>query len=161
MLLAQAANTNPTIDWAFVVSLIAVVVALGAAVNTWWQGRAIRRIETKEHQWQEVDRNSAFIVVTPHIQTDVLESGHGMKSAVRTTTWIRLKNTGRATATDIIWESDDPGWHTDRRELQNLHPGEYYDLYFSAGMAVEPDLLFVITWSDKNGSHGTERVLRI
>lgn len=58
-------ETDPLTLW---VSVIAVAVALGATVLTYLQGRAIRQIESREHEWEAEDRRSAAIRLLPQIE---------------------------------------------------------------------------------------------
>lgn len=89
VLLAQeitvVTETDPLTLW---VSVIAVAVALGAAVLTYLQGRATRRIDSREHEWEAEDRRTAAIWVLPQSErySEDLFGDRSMRD-----TWIRLK----------------------------------------------------------------------
>lgn len=162
VLLAQeitvVTETDPLTLW---VSVIAVAVALGAAVLTYLQGRAIRRIDSREHEWEAEDRRTAAIRVLPQSERyskKVFGDTHSRRE-----TWIRLKNTGRAKARDIEWSITDKGLHflAERSSLEVIHPGEYYDINYVRTMGSEPDPVFSVSWSDGLGRHTTERILSL
>ena len=162
MLLAQeitvVTETDPLTLW---VSVIAVAVALGASVLTYLQGRAIRRIDSREHEWETEDRRTAAIRVLPQSER-YSEELFGDNRSTRET-WIRLKNTGRAKARDVGWSITDKGLHflAERSSLEVIHPGEHYDIYYFRSLGSETDPVFAVSWSDELGRHTTERILSV
>ena len=124
-------------------SVGAVAVALGAAVLTYRQRRAIHRIESQQHEWETQDRRSAAIRVLTQSE------------------WLRLQNTGRAAARDVVWSTPENGpLHTVGSSVEVIHPGEHYDVeYMVSGLAREPGAVFAVSWSDEQGRHTTERIL--
>ena len=126
---------------------------------TYLQGRAIRQIERREHEWEAEGRRSAAIRVLPQSERyseDLFGDNHS-----RRVTWIRLKNTGRAEARDVEWSTTDNGlrFHAQRSSLEVIHSGEYYDISYVRVMGSEPDPVFTVSWSDELGRHTTERIL--
>ena len=95
-------ETDPLTLWA---SVGAVAVALCAAVFTYRQRRAIRRIESQQHEWEAQDRRSAAIRVLTQSER-YIEGGSG---ETRLDTWLRLQNTGRAAARDVVWSTPENG----------------------------------------------------
>ena len=162
VLLAQeitvVTETDPLTFW---VSVIAVAVALGAALLTYLQGRAIRRIDIREHEWEAEDRRTAAIRVLP--QSERYSEDLFGDNRSRIETWIRLKNTGRAKARDVEWSITDEGLHflDERSSLDVIHPGEYYDIYYVRSMGSEPDPVFAVSWTDELGRRTTERILSV
>lgn len=160
MLLSQeitvVTETDPLTLW---VSVVAVAVALGAALLTYLQGRAIRQIEGREHAWEAEDRRSAAIRVLPQSERyseELFGDDHSKRE-----TWIRLKNTGRAEAGDVEWSITDngPRLHAQRSSLKVIHPGEYYDITYRRFLGSKPDPVFTVSWADELGRHTTERIL--
>lgn len=141
------------------VSVGAVAVALCAAVLTCVQGRAIRQIESREHEWEAEDRRSAAIRVLPQSEWYSEDLFGGNRS--RRETWIRLRNTGRAMARDVEWSITDNGPEllARRSSLKVIHPGEYYDITYRRSVGSERDPVFTVSWSDELGRHTTERIL--
>lgn len=154
-------STDPV---SLVVSLLAVTIAAASFVVTWRQGQAIRNIEIREHEWQAVDRMSAHIEVT-RMRESVPDAFEGSAKYHRRN-WIRLRNTGRARAENIVW-SDIPGasgrevLNVERRNLDELHPGEHFDLMLVIVIADPPECDFSVSWSDGNGRHTTSRVINL
>lgn len=139
-----------------IVSVLALVVAVFAAGATYAQGRAIRKIETAQHEWEKVDRVSASIEVTSHQDT----TKYVVKDQVRRDhqSWLRLRNTGRAPAHDVAWSSELPkAMLGDRASLEVLHPGEHFDVHYALSMGDAPGWLFTVGWTDDRGRHSTER----
>ena len=135
-------ETDPLTLW---ISVGAVAVALCAAVFTYLQGRAIHRIESREHEWEAEDRRSAAIRVLTQSE------------------WLRLQNTGRAAARNVVWSTPENGsLYTVGSSVDVIHPGEHYDVeYMVSGLAREPDPVFTVSWSDERGRHTTERILSV
>ncbi|MCQ3805543.1 MAG: hypothetical protein KTV45_15890 [Acidimicrobiia bacterium] len=160
VLLAQeitvVTETDPLTLW---VSVVAVAIALGAAVLTYVQGRAIRQIESREHVWEAEARRSAAIRVLPQSEW-YSEEFFGDNRSTRET-WIRLENIGRAEARDVEWSISDngPWFMTQRLSLEVIHPGEYYDIPYGTPIESEPESVFAVSWSDELGRHTTERIL--
>jgi len=184
-MLAQATTTVPVIevlvdqgdDWfAIVVALIAVIVAATVGGLTVKQGRVINSIETREHDWEHRDRNSAYVQVTRDsfrrpISMPIL--GSTERAASFRNEWaIRLTNTGRVDAVDLKWKVEyDGGGDRDTldgkdvlavptRELAILHPGEHFDLPMEFGTHnAGATVAFTIGWNDPQGSHTTYRLI--
>ena len=160
MLLAQeitvVTETDQLTLW---VSVVAVAVALGAAVLTYVQGRAIRQIESREHEWEAEGRRSAAIRVLP--QSERYSEDLFGDNRSRRETWIRLRNTGRAKARNVEWSITDngPKLLAQRSSLKVIHPGEYYDITYRKFLGSKPDPVFTVSWSDELGRHTTEHIL--
>lgn len=139
-----------------IVSVLALVVAVGTAWFTFWQGRAIRRIETTEHEWQKVDRTSASVEVTAHhFQETYVKDDRVVHSRQD---WLRLRNSGRALAREIEWSAENDSLLLgERRSLEELHPGEHFDIYFAMTLADAPGWMFTVVWIDERGRQATQR----
>jgi len=155
LVLAQEITVNvPPDPVGRIVSVAAVVLALASLVYTAWQGQALRRLETTQHEWEQVDRISAAIEVTSHVHRQTyLNDDRVTRSR---TNWLRLRNSGRAIARDVRWggEIDDLG---NRNSLEELYPGEHYDIYLALTLADAPGWLFKVEWADDRGRHSTPR----
>lgn len=139
-----------------IVSVLALVVAVLAAGATYAQGRVIRRIETTEHEWEKVDRLSASVEVTAQrFQETYVKDGHVVHSGQ---TWLRLRNTGRVIAREVEWGAEKEKLLLgDRRSIEELHPGEHFDVYYVMTFGDSPAWVFTVSWTDKRGRHTTER----
>lgn len=145
---------DPIVLWISVaIGALAIVIAGASGWFTYTQGKAIRRIETREHEWEQADRRSAHIQVNVRSEDDPIRFGSGTEIQ-RKAYWLRLRNTGRATAHHIAWEGSWSGVHADVDGLAELHAGESYDLY-----VWEPDrtddtmTTLTVTWTDDRGRH--------
>jgi hypothetical protein len=140
------------------VSVVAVAIAATSLLVTGRQGREIRNIETREHEWQAIDRRSAYIQVVPMSETYPTNSarGHGVRM------WIRLSNTGRSEAREVRWQIDNPDSLMARVDgLEVLHPGEQFDLHTARSMADPPESEFTVSWVDDNGRQETTRLINL
>lgn len=135
---------------------IAVAVSIVAAGLAWKQGRAIQRIETAEHEWQKVDRVSAWVeVVHHHVETSHVV---GARVERKYQDWLRLRNTGRAPAVDVKWGGEYEGaMFYPIRSLEILHPGEHFDVHFALSLSERSDWVFWVEWTDERGTYRTER----
>lgn len=87
-----------------IVSVSAVAIAAASLVWSWWQGRALRRIETTKHEWETIDRLSASVEVTAqHHRETYIKDGRITHSSQ---SWLQLRNSGRAIARDVEWEAE-------------------------------------------------------
>lgn len=158
--------------WTLGIPALAVVISVAAVVTTYLQGRAIRRIETREHEWEARDRTSAQIRVTREsYQYPTTIVPHGTTGNVPTfrNEWIiRLTNTGRAVATEVMWAEYDQTeetdtlnlFHSEITALAELHPGEHFDLPMSPRSNLgEKAVTFAVTWKDERGDHTTRRLI--
>lgn len=139
-----------------VLAALAVLVSIVAAGLAWKQGRAIQRIETAEHEWQKVDRASAWVEVVAHH----FEASHVVSNRVerKHQDWLRLRNTGRAPALDVKWCGEYEGaMFQPIRSLKILHPGEHFDVHFALSPSERSDWIFWVEWVDERGAHRTER----
>lgn len=183
MLIAQTIVTTTTTlappiiieaqtDWlAITVAAVAVIVSASVGVYTILQGRVIRNIETREHEWEQQDRISAHIQVT---RESYQESATIKPETSFVNIWyIRLTNTGRTTATDIKWTADAVGdyehdnnehaadevlWNPELKGLKDLHPGEHFNVYLEK-RSKSDTFRFTISWTDQRGTHETTRLM--
>ncbi len=166
MVLAQDITVEVSPDpLSLVLSVLAVIIATMVAVTTYVQGRAIRNIETREHEWQRIDRLSADIEVVRMREVEPRSSAGITRYSTRD--WIRLRNTGRAEAQDVTWMMDRGSFKGkdvmlgDRRQLDVLHPGEHFDLLIAMSFGDPPEANFTVTWTDGNGQHTTLRTINL
>lgn len=140
------------------VSVLALVVAVATAWVTYWQGREIRNIETREHEWQQIDRISASIEVTSHAERYEQHWPDGRVND-HERWWLRLRNSARTAARDVEWliEGKQVRLHATRPTLEILHPGEHYDVGYSKMMGAEQDFVYTVEWTDDRGRHSTQR----
>jgi hypothetical protein len=140
------------------VSVLALVVAVTAAWVTYWQGKAIRSIETEAHEWQKVDRVSASIEVTAHRdRLTYLKDGRPHRDEWN---WLRLRNSGRVPARDVQWRAE-INVLNGRDSLEILHPGEHYDVDLVMALGMGPGWLFSVAWTDDRGRQETERRISV
>ena len=160
MLLAQEITVVQQPDlWIYALSAVAIVVAGLAALATWRQGRAIRRIETREHEWEAEDRRRSYIVV----QRMSAPSPEG-----RINTRFRLSNKGRVVARNVVFKFDDdsaPNIHLHvifaEAGIDELHPGEHWDAYYSTSLATGLAAEMTVTWVDESGPQKTVRTINV
>lgn len=156
LVLAQEITVNvPADPVGRIVSVVALVVAVLTAGVTYWQGRVIRRIETREHEWQAIDRISASVEVTTHRFRETYAKDGRVHHNTRE--WLRLRNSGRAPARDVSWEAEIDVLLGNRASLEILHPGEHYDVYYAMSIADPPGWLFTVEWTDDRDRHSTQR----
>jgi hypothetical protein len=153
-----------------VFAALALVVAASVGGLTVVQGRAIRRIETREHEWEKVDRRSAHIRVTREsVQRPATVRVHGSTepAASFANVWyIRLTNTGRVPASEVDWSVEYTGANEDTlaealfgkvfvnhdlTKLDELHPGEHFDLLMKNISVDEGQetIEFTVSWDDE------------
>lgn len=140
-----------------VVSVLALVIAVLTAWVTYWQGRVIRKIETREHEWEAEDRISAHVQVTSETERYLFMTPDGKKHR-EARYWLYLKNTGRAVARNVSWVADEGVEITAPiTKLEELHPGENFDLGVGLALNIKPGWTFSMAWTDDRGRHETER----
>jgi hypothetical protein len=155
------------------ISAVAVVLAGASAIATYRQGKAIRDIETREHEWQGVDRTSAHVRVTRMSETrpSTFAKPGASVTNYRQLDWIRLLNSGRSEARNITWDMTDvAGNDLSRiyehsvpvaRMLEVLHPGEHFDILLAFSMSDPPHAQFDVQWDDEMGPHRTTRLINL
>ncbi|NOX28519.1 MAG: hypothetical protein GXP35_00475 [Actinobacteria bacterium] len=148
----------------WIISLIAITVAAFTGILTWRQGLEIRKIETREHEWEKQDRISAHIEVTPFVREYPI-----MREGMWTYEWVyylRLRNTGRAPAKSVSYtvgvakELSEAGSSTIEQvatsmgyrimTIHTLHPGEFFDFYFEEPVTagIMRTYEFAVGWYD-------------
>jgi hypothetical protein len=144
---------------------LAVVVAGISVVVTFRQGRAIQKIESKEHEWESADRSSAHLQVTRISDTQPRPHGRrGEPASYTREDWIRLTNTGRVPARNVSWKVDPAAQNALARgegSLSLLHPGEHFDIYLILSMGIPSEADFEVSWTDDLGDHTTTRLMNL
>jgi len=152
-----------------IVSGMAVLIALASLAWSFFQGRAIRNIETREHDWQAADRISANVEVTIRKRRPVFGPDYLVA---------RLRNTGRAAARNVSWAFDDTQeapHDVDERTvgrqvvvpgqndyLRVLYPGEWFYVQLPSPNVGQPRIAsFLVSWEDGNGPHHTRRAINL
>ncbi len=159
------AVTNTGDGWSTPISIVALIVAVAVGTLTVIQGRAIRQIETREHDWQATDRKSAHIQVTrwrENLTTGTTsgDTRHYVKD------WIRLKNTGLAPGHSVTWQIEHAASHeivheTAPQVLNVLHPGEHFDIWLDRSHPNPIAAGFTVSWTDDLGNHTTQRLINL
>ena len=141
------------------ISLAAVLIAIGGFTFAVSQGLAIRRIETREHDWQSADRLSAHLQVTRLSKLEsTIDPGFEMSQYVE---WIRVRNTGLAIAEDIDLTIADDGGESiyvtpEAGAVTQLHPGEHFNFYLSLTMSTPPMGVVSLSWNDGRPARNTK-----
>lgn len=162
MLTAQeVVVTQETDPLTLIISGSAVLIALGSLVWTYINGKALRNIEAREHEWQHEARKSAWIQVVRGYETQDI-GVPGRESLVTfTERWLRLTNTGLASAKNVRWEltGGDNLPHIEVHQTPVLHPGESYDVYYSLTLGTPPGWGLRVHWEDGNGARSNHRMI--
>ena len=145
-------NLSPEMILAAAAALLAFTALVVSVVS----GFGTRRMVRRERIRREFDIASATITVTDEKAHQAVPSRPHQE--VETTRWLRLTNTGKATAEQLSWNVDvgGPKLHGST-ELELLHPGEQYNVPYRIDGADEPDWWFTVSWKDGNGQRRSRR----